>query len=86
MTITLQPHTEARLREKADREKEDLNALVDKLLTIALEWEAQDHAEAVEGIRRGLEDFEQGRYRPFREFAAEQRTKHHLPSADTESK
>ena len=43
----------------------------------AREWveEAQDRAEAVEGIRRGLEACEQGRMRPFREFAAEQRAK-----------
>lgn len=47
----------------------------------AREWveESQDRAEAVEGIRRGLEACAQGRMRPFREFAAEQRAKFNLP-------
>jgi hypothetical protein len=33
-----------------------------------LQWEAQDRAEAVAGIQRGLKDFEQGRFRRFSEF------------------
>ena len=78
MTITLNPQTEAKLRAKADREGQDINLLADELLALILEWEAQDHAQAVQGIRRGLEAFEQGRCRPFREFAAEQRAKHDL--------
>ncbi len=47
----------------------------------ARDWveETQDRAEAVEGIRRGWEACEQGRMRPFREFAAEQRAKFNLP-------
>lgn len=80
MSITINEQTEARLREKAAREGQDINLLADTLLNIALQWEAQDHAEAVEGIRRGLEAFGQGRSRSFKEFAAEQRSRHSLSS------
>ena len=82
MPITITADTEAKLREKAVREGQDPNTLADILLNMALEWEAQDRAEAVEGIKRGLQDFEQGRSRPFREFAAEQRAKFHLSEGD----
>lgn len=69
MSITINPDTEARLRDIAVREGQDINTLADALLNLALEWAAKDRAEAVEGIKRGLEAFEEGRYRPFREFA-----------------
>lgn len=38
--------------------------------------DAVDHAEATEGIRRGLEDMEAGRGRPAKEFFEELREKH----------
>ena len=82
MPIVLNSETEARLREKAVREGQDINTLADALLNMALEWEARDHAEAVAGIQRGLDAFAQGRSRPFRDFAAEQRAKFKLPSGD----
>ena len=41
--------------------------------------EAIDYAEAVEGIRQGLEDVAQGRTRPAAEFFAEMRRKYNLP-------
>ena len=81
MTITIDSDTESRLREKAAREGKDIDTLASTLLNMALVWEAQDRAEAVEGIRLGWEACEQGRMRPFREFAAEQRAKFNLPSS-----
>jgi hypothetical protein len=51
-----------------------------ELLASVLEWEAQDYEEAVEGIQRGLDDFEAGRFRSFAEFAEEQRRKYNLPA------
>lgn len=81
MTITLTPGTEARLREKAKREGQDINAVADALLAAALEWEAQDHSEAIEGIRRGDEAAAVGRERPLGTFIAEQRAKHGFPAA-----
>ena len=49
MTITLTPETEAKLREWAERDGEDINALADALIAAALEG-AQDRAP---GIGRG---------------------------------
>ncbi len=40
----------------------------------------QDLKEAVEGIQKGLDDFETGKFRSFAEFADEQRRKYNLPT------
>jgi hypothetical protein len=80
MTITLSPGTEARLREEAEREGQDINAVADALLAAALEWEALDRAEAIEGIRRGDQAAAEGRERPVAAFLAEQRAKHGFPA------
>lgn len=85
MSITITPETEARLRQKAVREGQDMNTLADQILAAVLEWEAQDHTEAVEGIQRGLNDFEAGRFRSFQEFAAERREKYNLSSVPQET-
>jgi predicted transcriptional regulator len=78
LTIELPPEAERRLREKADRQGEPVETVAAATLAEALEWEAQETAEAVEGIRRGLDDFEAGRCRSFQPFADEQRRKHQL--------
>ncbi len=75
MTITLNPQTEAKLRAKADQEGQDINSLADELLGLILDWDAQDRAEAITGIQKGLQAFDEGRFRSFKEFAAEQRTR-----------
>jgi predicted transcriptional regulator len=80
ITIDLPPDVEARLREKAARQGEDAASVAAKVLAGALEWEAQDSEVAVEGIQRGLDDFEAGRARLFSEFAEEQRRKYGLPA------
>src|SRR5713101_3530237 len=80
MTITLTPGTEARLREKAAREGQDINAVADALLTAALEWESQDRMEAIEGMRRGDQAAADGRERPLAAFFAAQRAKYDFPA------
>jgi predicted transcriptional regulator len=79
LTITLPPDVEQRLRERAAREGQDVEAIATATLVEALEWEAQDSAEAIQGIQRGLDDFAAGRHRPLREFVQEQRRKYQLP-------
>jgi predicted transcriptional regulator len=64
MTITLSPETEAKLRERAERDGQEIDALADFLLSAALDEEARDREEAIEGIRRGLEAGAAGRVRP----------------------
>lgn len=51
------------------------------VLSKALEWEAWDDRDAVEGIQRGLDAFEAGRCRSFHAFAQEQRLKYQLPDS-----
>ncbi len=79
--VTLSPELEARLRDRAVRQGQDVNLLASELLANVLEWEAQDSEAAIKGIQQGLEDFETGRFRSFDEFAQEQRRKYNL-SAD----
>jgi len=73
IVISLSPEVEARLREKAARQGQDVSLVAAELLASVLEWEARDSEEAIEGIQRGLDDFEVGRFRSFDEFAEEQR-------------
>jgi len=80
ITVTLSPEAEAKLRKKAARQGKDVATVAAELLASVLEWEAQDYEEAVEGIQRGLDDFEAGRFRSFAEFAEEQRRKYNLPA------
>jgi predicted transcriptional regulator len=79
LTIQLPPEAERRLQEKAMQRGETIETVAATVLIDALEAEARDFDEAVEGIRRGIEDFETGRHRAFQEFAAEQRQKYELP-------
>lgn len=78
MTITISLSSEAfeRLRERAMREGMQAEAMAASVLTDALEWEASDREEAVEGIRRGLADFDAGKFRPLDEVIAEKREKY----------
>src|SRR5207248_3046530 len=68
MTITLSPETEARLRERAERDGEDVSSLAEALLSDALAEDPDDLspeqiAEVRAGIRRGLEAAAEGRER-----------------------
>lgn len=80
IVISLSPEVEARLREKAARQGQDVSLVAAELLASVLEWEAQDSSEAIEGIQRGLDDFEAGRFRSFDKFAEAQRRKYNLPA------
>jgi predicted transcriptional regulator len=80
IAISLSPEIEALLREKADREGQDISLVAAQLLTRILEWEARNSEEAIEGIQEGLNDFELGRFRSFDEFAKSQRTKYSFPT------
>lgn len=82
ITINLAPEEEAKLHDKAVREGLNAEAVAHDALVQALKWDVQDRAEAVAGIQRGMEDFEQGRFRRFSEFEAEQRAKYPLPNGD----
>ena len=81
MTITLTPETETRLRERAERDGQDANALADTLLADALmsdpdELTAEEVAQMRAGIRQGMADCEAGRAQPVAEWASGLRTTH----------
>ena len=76
MTITLTPTIEARLREMAQRDGSNVNAVAEALIVTALEWEAQEQAETIKAVRRSDQAAIDGRERPLAVFLAEQRAKH----------
>ncbi|MGB3514154.1 MAG: hypothetical protein WBA93_34090 [Microcoleaceae cyanobacterium] len=73
ITINLTPELEARLREKATQQGGDISLVVTELLAKVLEWEVSDTEAAIKGIQQGLDDFENGRFRSFDQFAEAQR-------------
>ncbi len=77
IVITLSPELETLLLDRAAQQGQEVN-VASELLAGALEWQEQDSAEAIKGIRQGLDDFEIGRFRDFQDFAEEQRHKHGL--------
>ncbi|MDM9582807.1 hypothetical protein [Nostoc sp. GT001] len=80
IVVSLSPELEARLREKATQQGQDVSFVAAQLLEAVLEWEVQDSEAAIKGIQQGLEDFEVGRFRSFDDFADEQRRKYNLPT------
>ncbi|MEH2394563.1 MAG: hypothetical protein V7K21_23880 [Nostoc sp.] len=80
IVVSLSPELEARLREKAAQQGQDVSFVAAQLLEAVLEWDVQDLEAAIKGIQHGLEDFEAGRFRSFDDFADEQRRKYNLPA------
>ena len=78
MTITLDPETEAKLREKADREGQEPDVVAKMLLADVLEADARKHQESVAAIREALES---GPGKPIEQYVAEQRAKHGYPDS-----
>jgi predicted transcriptional regulator len=79
MEVHLSPERQAQLNDYAHRHGQDPATALEDVLAEALEWERQDYAEAVEGIRKGYADFQAGRVRPVEESFEELRVKHGLP-------
>ena len=79
ITVNLNSEIEAQLRETAAKQGRDVSIVAAELLTTILKREAEETQEVVEGIQRGLDDFEAGKFRSFAQFAEEQRRKYNLP-------
>jgi predicted transcriptional regulator len=60
IVISLSLEVEARLREQAAQRGQDVNVVAAELVAVALGVK-EDLQEAIEGIQRGLDDFETGR-------------------------
>lgn len=78
-TIPLKPERKAQLEEYAKRRGQDPADALDEALASYLEWERQDFAEAVEGIRRGHQDVRANRTKPASAFLTGLRRKHDIP-------
>jgi predicted transcriptional regulator len=76
--IPLKPERKAQLEEYAKRRGQEPAAALDEALAAYLEWDRQDFAEAVDGVRHGYEDLRAGRTRPATEFLTDLRRKHDL--------
>ena len=75
ITLNLEPDMEAYLREKAIREGQETEAVAQALLAWAMDWEAQDQAETLESVRRGLEANDAGHVRSAADVFADMRSK-----------
>ena len=78
-TLPVKPERLAQLQEYARRRGKSPADALDDALGDYLEWERQDYQEAVEGVRRGLEDVKAGRTVQADEFLDKFAQKHELP-------
>lgn len=76
--IPLKPERKAELEEYARRRGQDPETALDEALAAYLEWERQDFAQAVEGVRRGYDDMKGGRTRSAAEVLSDLRRKHDI--------
>ena len=78
-TLPVKPERLAQLQEYARRHGKSPADALDDALAGYLDWERQDYLEAVEGVRRGLEDVKAGRTVPADQFLDDFARKHGLP-------
>ena len=76
MTITLQPELEEKLRETAQREGVEVEALAHDLLIESLEQKTRVLTDDIAAVQEGIDALREGRERPFDEFLSEHRTRH----------
>jgi hypothetical protein len=77
--MPVKPERKAQLEEYARRRGQDPVVALDEALAAYLDWERQDFAEAVEGIRSGYNDLKSGNSKPASEFLDNLRRKHDIP-------
>ena len=75
ITLNLEPDVESYLREKAAQEGQNEEVVAQSLLAQAVAWNAQDRAEALEGVRRGFAASDAGQVRPAADVFADMRAK-----------
>jgi hypothetical protein len=77
--VPVKPERLAQLEEFARRRGRSTADALDDVLADYLEWERQDHREAVEGIRQGYEDVKAGRTKSADQFLDDFARKYGLP-------
>lgn len=78
ITLDLSPKIEALLRQRAQSAGQDISQMAIAALTLGLSLEDNDFFEALEGIQRGLDDFERGQFSSLEDFVREQNQKYGL--------
>ncbi|MFP4009915.1 MAG: hypothetical protein ACLFV6_18235 [Spirulinaceae cyanobacterium] len=78
ITLDLSPKIEALLRQRAESAGQDISQMAIAALTLGLSLEDDDFFEALEGIQRGLDDFERGQFSSLEDFVREQNQKYGL--------
>jgi predicted transcriptional regulator len=78
ITLDLPPKIEALLQQRAKSTGQDISQMALAVLTLGLSLDDGDFFEALKGIQRGLDDFEQGEFSSLEDFIAEQNQKYGL--------
>lgn len=78
ITLTLPPKIEALLRQRAESTGQDITSVVLAVIAFGLSFDESDFFEALEGIQRGLDDFDQGQFSSLEEFVDRQNEKYGL--------
>ena len=78
MHLHLTEERQAQLTEYAQRHGQDPAVALDEVLADAFAWEKLDRDEALQGIRRGLEDVKAGRTKPASQVFDELRAEYGL--------
>lgn len=78
ITLDLPPQIEALLRQRAETTGQDIGKIAIAVMTLGLSLGDTDFFEAIEGIQRGLDDFEQGRFSSLEDFIAQQNQKYDI--------
>jgi predicted transcriptional regulator len=78
ITIDLSPKIEALLRQRTENTGQDISQMAIAALTLRLSLEDDDFFEALEGIQRGLNNFERGQFSSLEDLVREQNQKYGL--------
>ena len=78
ITLDLPPQIETLLRQRAEITGQDIGQIAVAVLSWGLSLNDEDFFETLNGIQRGLDDFEQGQFSSLDDFVAEQNQKYGL--------
>ncbi|EDX82750.1 hypothetical protein S7335_1053 [Synechococcus sp. PCC 7335] len=78
ITLDLPPRIETLLRQRAETTGQDIGQIALAVLSWGLSLDDEDFFETLNGIQRGLDDFEQGKSSSLEDFIAEQNRKYGL--------
>ncbi|MEG4839283.1 hypothetical protein [Microcoleus sp. B9-D4] len=78
LTLTLPPQIEALLRQRAESTGQDITSVTLAVIAFGLSLDESDFFEALEGIQRGLDDFDRGHFSTLEEFVDRQNQKYGL--------